>query len=127
MNMTLAIENALPHLIGGHADEFAWILHHVGDGARVCLDTSHATLGHDLQRLLDVMGDRLVHVHANDHHGTRDEHLAPGSGVVPWATIGAHLRDLRFDGWFILELSRELSESAEELARAREQLVLRLG
>ena len=127
MHMTLAIENPLPHLIGGAPDEFGWILGHVDSGARVCLDTSHATLGGHLERLLAVIGDRVVHVHANDHHGTRDEHLAPGSGVVPWATIGAHLERVRFEGWLILELNREISGSPASLDAARAELVRRLG
>ena len=127
MNMTLAIENPLPHLIGGHPDEFEWILGHVDGEAKVCLDTSHATLGNHLARLLDVMGGRVVHVHANDHHGVFDEHLAPGSGAVPWSAIGAHLRERRFDGWLILELSREISGSSIQLQSARTELLQRLG
>lgn len=127
MDMTLAVENPLPHLIGGHPDEFEWILQHIGDGARVCLDTSHATLGNHWARLFEVVGERVVHVHANDHHGSSDEHLAPGSGTVPWQTIGESLKSVGFAGWLILELNRELSASPLDLARAREQLMERLG
>jgi sugar phosphate isomerase/epimerase len=127
MHMTLAIENPLPHLIGGHPDEFGWILAHVGSAARVCLDTSHATLGNHLDGLLEVIGDRVVHVHANDHHGTCDAHLSPGSGIVPWPRIGAHLRRVRFDGWLILELNRDISSSPELLAAGRVELIRCLG
>jgi sugar phosphate isomerase/epimerase len=127
MGMTVAIENPLPHLIGGHPDEFEWILKNVGDTARVCLDTSHATLGGHWQRLFELTGERVVHVHANDHHGDRDEHLAPGDGVVPWTTIGADLCRVGYSGWLILELNRDNSSSAARLERAREQLVRLLG
>lgn len=127
MGLILAIENPLPHLIGGDPDEFAWILRHVDAGARVCLDTSHATLGNHLGRVLEIIGDRLVHVHANDHLGVYDEHLAPGRGVVPWPEIGDHLRRVGFDGWLILELNRETSGSPSELADARTELLSRLG
>ena len=75
----------------------------------------------------EAVGERVVHVHANDHHGTSDEHLAPGNGTVPWETIGINLRSLGFTGWLILELNRALSSSPAELVRAREQLVSRLG
>jgi len=127
MGMTLAVENPLPHLIGGHPDEFDWILRRVGDGARVCLDTSHATLGNHLLQFIDVAGERVVHVHANDHRGVTDEHLAPGSGTVPWPLIGESLRRTGFAGWLILELNREVSASPEQLISARDQLVCRLG
>lgn len=127
MGMTLAVENALPHLIAGHPDEFEWILRHIGDEARVCLDTSHATMGDHLPRLLEVIGHRIVHVHANDHRGSRDEHLAPGSGGVPWPTIGGFLREVHFGGWLILELNREISGSPQALEAARGQLLRLLG
>ncbi len=127
MEMTLAVENPLPHLIGGHPDEFEWILGHMGGDVRVCLDTSHATLGNHWRRLFEVVGERVVHVHANDHHGTSDQHLAPGDGIVPWSAIGANLRSIGFSGWLILELNAELSASPSELVRARAQLVGGLG
>ena len=127
MDMTLAIENPLPHLIGGHPDEFAWVLGRVGDGAGVCLDTSHATLGHHWERFVEVAAGRIVHIHANDHHGTRDEHLAPGSGIIPWQEVGRSLRSARFTGWMILELNAELSASAASLVCARNQLLEKLG
>ena len=127
MGMTVAVENPLPHLIGGHPDEFQWILRHIGEAARVCLDTSHATLGGHWGRLFAVAGERVAHVHANDHRGTRDEHLPPGDGQVPWSTIGADLRRVGYSGWLILELDRETSASAPGLVRARSQLVRLLG
>ena len=127
MQMTLAIENPLPHLIGGHPDEFATLLERVGADARVCLDTSHATLGPHLERFLDVTEGRIVHVHANDHRGDRDEHLAPGSGVVPWERIGERLAAAGFDGWLILELNYETSTAPGGLVRAGDELVRRMG
>ena len=127
MQMTLAIENPLPHLIGGHPDEFAWLLHQVGEEARVCLDTSHATLGPHLDRFLDVTNGRIVHVHANDHHGDRDAHLAPGDGIVPWERIGERLAAAGFDGWLILELNYETSTAPGGLARAGAELVRRMN
>lgn len=126
MQMTLAIENPLPHLVGGHPDEFEWILRHVGEEARVCLDTSHATLGPHLDRFLEVVDGRIVHVHANDHHGDRDAHLAPGDGIVPWGRIGERLAAAGFDGWLILELGYETSTAPGGLARAGAELVRRI-
>lgn len=127
MGMTVAVENALPHLIGGHPDELAFVLARIGNEARVCFDTSHATLAPGWERWFDVVGERIVHVHANDHRGDRDAHLAPGDGIVPWDALGCRLRHAGFGGWVILELDRELTGSPEALSRAREQLLARLG
>jgi sugar phosphate isomerase/epimerase len=102
--ITLAIESPLPHLIGGHPDEFAWLLQRVDSGAGVCLDTGHTALGRHWHRFLDVSSRRLVHVHASDNHGHRDDHLPPGDGVLDWADIARSLAEVQYRGWVILEL-----------------------
>ncbi len=99
----LVIETPLPHLIGGHPDEFAWLLAHV-DTADVCVDTSHTTLGGQFERFVEIAGARLAHVHANDHHGRFDEHLPPGDGILDWTAIARALGAADFTGWVILEL-----------------------
>jgi sugar phosphate isomerase/epimerase len=102
--LTLAVESPLPHLIGGHPDEFAWLLHQVDAGARVCLDTGHTALGRFWHRFLSVSAGRLVHVHVSDNHGHRDDHLPPGDGALDWTDIARSLRDVDYRGWLMLEL-----------------------
>jgi len=102
--LQLAIESPLPHLIGGHPDEFDFILRHVGEAAGVCLDTGHVSLGRAWRRFMDVAAGRLVHVHASDNHGDFDDHLPPGDGSIDWREIDRSLHDARFDGWVILEI-----------------------
>ena len=102
--MTLAIESPLPHLIGGHPDEFAWLLAHVADGAGVCLDTGHVALGRSWRRFADLCHGRLVHVHASDNYGQYDDHLPPGDGTIDWPEIATTLRSIGFAGWVMLEL-----------------------
>ena len=102
-NLTLAIESPLPHLIGGHPDEFQWLLNRVAD-AGVCLDTGHIALGRQWDRFLAVSTGRLVHVHVSDNHGHRDDHLPPGDGTLDWHAIGQSLRDVDYRGWLMLEL-----------------------
>jgi sugar phosphate isomerase/epimerase len=100
----LAIESPLPHLIGGHPDEFAWILDHVGAEAGACLDTGHIALGRAWSRFVHVAAGRLIHVHASDNHGQYDDHLPPGDGTVDWGDVMGSLRAAAFDGWMMLEL-----------------------
>jgi sugar phosphate isomerase/epimerase len=100
----LAIESPLPHLIGGHPDEFAWLLAHVADGAGVCLDTGHVALGRSWRRFAELCDGRVVHIHASDNHGQYDDHLVPGAGIIDWAEIAATLRAIGFGGWVMLEL-----------------------
>jgi sugar phosphate isomerase/epimerase len=122
MDLVLTVESPLPHLIGGDAEEFAWILERLPPSVAVCLDTSHTTLGHQWHRFLAISRGRLSHIHANDHRGHGDDHLPPGDGILDWRSIGQDLLDARFDGWIMLELHCPTGPIAEQLARARRQL-----
>jgi sugar phosphate isomerase/epimerase len=127
MQMVLAVESPLPHLVGGHPDEFEWIMKRLNPSVRVCLDTGHTTLGHHWNRFLEIAGPRLVHVHANDHRGHHDDHLAPGDGVIDWRQIREGLAGLSYDGWIMLELSCPSGPLAPYFSRALEQLERLLG
>lgn len=105
MDAQLLVETPPPHLVGGQPDEFAQLLRPLNGGVGVCFDVAHATLGRHLDGLLAVVGDRVRHVHVSDHHGTRDEHLPPGEGVVDWGHVSGTLAAAGFDGWIVLELS----------------------
>jgi sugar phosphate isomerase/epimerase len=104
MHTTLVVETPLPHLIGGHPDEFASVVGGLDRSVGVCFDTSHITLGHHWDRLMELVGERLVHVHANDHRGHSDDHLPPGDGIIDWAHIRETLHQVEFEGWIVLEL-----------------------
>lgn len=127
MQMVLAVESPLPHLVGGHPDEFEWIFKRLDERIRVCLDTGHTTLGHHWRRFLEVAGPRLKHVHANDHRGQYDDHLPPGDGAIDWREIRDGLRNLSFDGWIMLELSCPSDPLAPQFGRALQQLEKLLG
>ncbi len=121
MGLRLAIESPLPHLIGGHPDEFHWLLNQIDAGAGVCLDTAHTTLGHHWRRFVEVAGDRLIHVHANDHRGQFDDHLPPGDGTIDWKDIADSLRAVKYRGWIMLELGPPHGAMSAHLARAYQQ------
>ena len=121
LGVTLAIESPLPHLVGGHPDEFAWLLERVGPDARVCLDTGHTSLGGHWHRFVELAGDRLVHVHAHDNHGHFDDHLPPGEGRIDWHDITRTLQQVRYTGWIILELKCPEEPLVGYFARAFEQ------
>jgi sugar phosphate isomerase/epimerase len=127
MQMTLAVESPLPHLVGGHPDEFEWILTRLAPSVRVCLDTGHTTLGHHWRRFVAVAGGRLVHVHANDHFGRFDDHLAPGDGSIDWKDIGDALRAADFGGWIMLELGCPSGSLPAHFGHALDQAERLLG
>jgi sugar phosphate isomerase/epimerase len=105
MDMTLIVETPLPHLIGGDPDEFGAVMGLLDESVGVCFDTSHTTLGHHWDRFIEVAGRRLVHLHANDHRGSGDDHLPPGEGTIDWAHVRRTLDAINFHGWVVLELA----------------------
>ena len=59
--LTLVVETPLPHLLGGHVEDFAWILDRLPrEGVGICLDTSHTSLGGCLYDVIDRFGPRRV-------------------------------------------------------------------
>ena len=125
--VTLVIESPLPHLVGGDPDEFDWLLRQLGPKVGVCLDTGHTTLGHHWQRFVDVAGPRLIHVHANDTKGERDDHLPPGDGSINWSEIARSLSAAGFTGWIMLELACPQGDPAAYFRHAFEQTVRLFG
>jgi sugar phosphate isomerase/epimerase len=119
--LTLTIETPLPHLIGGHPDEFAWLLRQVGPSARVCLDTGHTALGRSWHKFLEVADGRLAHVHASDNRGERDDHLPPGDGGIDWADISRTLAAVSYAGWIMLELHQPPADAVAYVKRAYER------
>jgi sugar phosphate isomerase/epimerase len=127
MQATLLIETPLPHLIGGHPDEFAWLLGHLDRSVGVCIDTGHVSLGHHWDRFVETSGDRLRHIHVNDNRGRFDDHLPPGEGDIDWRHIRDTLRRISFDGWVMLELACPRGPVAGYVAHAMTRAVELLG
>jgi len=127
LSMTLLVESPLPHLIGGHPDEFAWLLSRLDSSVKVCLDTGHTALGRGWHRFVEVSAGRLAHVHAHDNRGHRDDHLPPGDGSIDWTEIARTLDEAGFDGWIMLELGRAPGDLGAYFRRAfeRAQTVIR--
>jgi sugar phosphate isomerase/epimerase len=125
--LTLVVESPLPHLVGGHPDEFAWLLGQVHDSVRVCLDTGHTALGRQWRRFIEIVNSRLIHVHANDNRGQWDDHLPPGEGTIDWREIGRTLRQLDFDGWLMLELACPQAGRRDYFKQAVERTAALLG
>ncbi|HYN10930.1 MAG TPA: sugar phosphate isomerase/epimerase family protein [Vicinamibacterales bacterium] len=116
--VTVAVESPLPHLIGGHPDEFEWLLGQLDNGVRVCLDTGHTALGRHWRRFVEVAGARLAHVHVHDNRGQWDDHLTPGDGIIDWRDVARSLREVNYDGWLMLELACPSHDRSSHLQRA---------
>ena len=75
------------------------------------MDTFHANIEEKhLGKALEMAGDKLWHVHANENdRGT------PGTGHVAWPEVAAALRKINFSGAMVIE---SFSTEVKEIARA---------
>ncbi len=77
----------------------------------VCLDLGHANITVGTADALATLGNRIATVHVHDNHGTKDEHLWPGSGTINWPATAKALKALATPPATVLEISNSLPES----------------
>lgn len=95
LGLVIALENMLPGVegprLGSRPEHFAAFWQHFGDEhLGFCLDTGHALVagGPDgADAFHEVMAPHMAAYHLADNAGDRDSHLAPGRGLVDWATV----------------------------------------
>jgi sugar phosphate isomerase/epimerase len=80
------------------------------------IDLSHTAVSQsDALAMAARMGDRLAHVHIADGlGGPRDEHLVPGRGTQPCATLLGDLAERSFGGVVVVEVNTRRAESRSE-------------
>jgi sugar phosphate isomerase/epimerase len=73
---------------------------------KACLDVGHASLYSRLPVSVWIkeLSEELIYAHLHNNHGTTDEHLAFGDGVLDFPELLATLRALPNPPMFILEL-----------------------
>lgn len=63
----------------------------------ICFDVGHwhsFAGGHALENIdtwVETLAPVLTHLHLHDNDGTFDQHLAPGTGTIPWTAVFAAL------------------------------------
>ncbi len=120
--LSLAVENSLPHLLGGQAEDLAYLLEGLPSGVGLCLDTSHALLGGNLFEIFELFGERIIHTHISDNRGFMDDHLIPEEGLIDWREVIEELGKANYQGVFMLEVVPQTGEDKTEfLRRAREK------
>lgn len=91
----------------------------LGDKAAFVFDVKQAgRCGVDPLAVIDVMGERIRHVHISDRDGVRDC-LPPGQGTLAYPPIVNALKRVGYDGVLMLELYRTNFESVADLTAAK--------
>jgi sugar phosphate isomerase/epimerase len=107
LGVRVLIENRLPHGTDRFGSSFGDLVPLLPD-ERVgfCMDTGHTAVGgHDVDRELALIGQRLRSVHANNNDGRSDLHQAPPDGVLDWAAIEWSFKRYGYEGQRVLEVA----------------------
>lgn len=112
--VVMAIENMpnLPFFLGRTAEQLADIID--GTDLSVCLDIGHANTTGQMDRMVELLGDRIANVHIHDNNGERDEHLTIGDGSIDFDRVLDSLSD--YGGNFVIE-SRDFESAVESQIR----------
>lgn len=106
--VTVALENAILPKLGFPVNLSRYNRpERLKDFPFLVFDTSHFAMGgHDIHRMWDLLGDKVVHIHlSNNYLKGMDDHALPHEGFLP---LGSFLRRLSRDGFpgtVVLELS----------------------
>ena len=102
VNVMLAVEclnRFETYLLNTHADaaRFAREVDH--PNCRVMYDTFHANIEEkDIAQAIRDCADVLVHVHISEN-----DRSTPGAGNIRWDENFAALKEVGYDGWFVVE------------------------
>ena len=100
----LGLENMLPEHLGDQADELMAYVEEIDSPTLgVCFDTGHAHCNHDMRGTFEVLKDRIVTFHLQDNDGSRDMHLQPGYGTIPWAEFMRIFETMSFSDPLVVE------------------------
>lgn len=125
LGTALVLENMLPHLFFGHAQDVLWMLGAIRSmNVGVCLDTGHAHLSGDLTTVAHKLSGHLWMLHASDNYGERDDHLPPGGGRIDWKLLVSQLTRIRFEGGVILEIAAGPDGNVDLAAAQRSRKLL---
>jgi sugar phosphate isomerase/epimerase len=127
-DVRFAVENMFPLRVRGRevsAYQPSWDVAEGEPYRDYTLDLSHSAVSHsDSLAMLDAMGGRLAHLHIADGTGLpKDEHLVPGRGTQPCATVLERLATTGFAGHVVVEINtRRALDRAEREADLTEAL-----
>jgi sugar phosphate isomerase/epimerase len=121
------LENMPPPMFGTDARVLRRIADKV-DSPHVGLvyDSGHAMLAHQPAEFVRVMGPRLGLLHLHDNLGTLDDHMIPGTGVIPFEEVARTLAEVGYGGTFLLEVYRKTDEVRRDMTPARLAFIERL-
>ncbi len=115
---------------GADVDDLFAILASFGDApVGICWDFGHGRISYtDQPRQLRRIGSRLKATHVHDNRGERDSHLIPFvGGNIKWEQIMPVLREIGYEGDFILETHSFMAGIPDALRPSAGRLMREFG
>ena len=122
LGVTLCLENMFPKYgFMTEPDEFLPVFKRFDD-LLFLLDVGHARIGQKdtgkIIRFIELLGNRLGHLHLSDNRGKMDDHLALGDGYIDFTEIVSALKKTGYDDTVTLEV---FNTGPERLIESRQR------
>lgn len=99
------------HPVGGDIRRLVEGIVQVGSEHLVfLLDIAHAHMTGGVVDAIRTAAPHIRYTHVCDNDGQTDEHLLPFCGNLPWEACGEALREVGYDGVFLLEVFQKADE-----------------
>jgi sugar phosphate isomerase/epimerase len=104
LGVRLGLENMLPQHPGSDYQELRQVVEEIGSPwLSVCFDAGHAHVAGGVREGMEVLRDLITTFHLADNDGTRDMHLQPPYGTVPWDDFRSVLHTMDFQSPIVVE------------------------
>lgn len=124
-NMCIMIEN-MPSKeeLGYSPNEIREIIDATGmDNLKFILDTGHAHLSdYDVLEFIDVLHDKLYHMHYSDNNKNFDEHRPLGEGTIDFKRILRKLKEIKYSNLNCIEILFATSDDLRRYAKDFDEL-----
>jgi sugar phosphate isomerase/epimerase len=117
--LDIALENVpepIPFLMKS-VEDFEKFYADSGLDIGIALDVGHSNVNKQTAMFLKRFPRKILHVHASDNRGERDEHLGIGYGIIDWKEVAEHFKYIHYDKAIVVESVEHVSEGVETLRR----------
>ncbi|MEM1514916.1 MAG: sugar phosphate isomerase/epimerase [Thermoproteota archaeon] len=83
----------------------------------ITLDVGHANICGQLNEIMRLFHEKIVHVHLHDNNGDKDSHLGIGFGKIDWPNLIESLIGISYNGALVVESISNVEESVNALIK----------
>lgn len=100
----LGLENMLPAHVGDDEELLCELVEEIDSHALgICFDTGHAHCNRRFRQVFETLKPHIITFHLQDNDATRDLHIQPGYGTVPWWEFVEVFRTMDFRDPIVVE------------------------